>query len=145
NWRTIFYTSFEIDLIPSGKKIVIENAALRLISDVAAKNATTAQGLRDALVDKRASGFIQQYHDKEKLARDAVETAKQTLHQHRNLDEDYCLVKTVGIEEVAVCADVEVTPDADIEDVQARIWFAIENYFNPPVPFYTLQELLDAG
>jgi hypothetical protein len=142
NWRTIFYASFEIDLIPSGKKITIDNAALRLISDVTAKNATTADGLRQTLHD---AGFIRQYQAKERLARDAVQTAKQTLQKHRNLDEDYCLVKTVGIEEVAVCADVEVTPDADIEDVQARIWFAIENYFNPPVPFHTLQELLDAG
>lgn len=141
NWRTIFYASFEIDLIPSGK-IAIENAALRLISDVTAKNATTADGLRTTLI---TGGFIQQYQAKERLARDAVQSAKQTLQEHRNLDEDYCLVKTVGIEEVAVCADVEVTPDADIEDVQARIWFAVENYFNPPVPFHTLQELLDAG
>lgn len=142
NWRTIFYASFEIDLIPSGKKIVIENAALRLISDVAAKNATTAAGLKATLV---TGGFLQQYQAKEKLALDSVKSAKQTLREHRNLDEDYCLVKTVGIEEVAVCADVEVTADADIEEVQARIWFEIENYFNPPVPFHTLQELLDGG
>jgi len=142
NWRTIFYASFEIDLIPSGKKIAIENAALRLISDVTAKNATTADALKQTLL---TAGFIQQYQAKKRLAREAVRSAKQTLHEHRNLDEDYCLVKTVGIEEVAVCADVEVAPDADIEDVQARIWFAIENYFNPPVPFHTLQELLNAG
>jgi len=46
---------------------------------------------------------------------------------------------------VAVCADVEVAPDADIERIQAEIWLQIEQYFNPPVPFYTLLELLDAG
>ena len=52
---------------------------------------------------------------------------------------------TVGIEEVAVCADVEVKPDADIERVQAEIWFPIEQYFNPPIRFHTLQEERDAG
>jgi len=41
----------------------------------------------------------------------------------------------VAVEEVAVCADVEVEPDADIERVQAQIWFEIEQYFNPPIPF----------
>ena len=54
-------------------------------------------------------------------------------------------MKIVGIEEVAVCADVEVRPDADIEWVQAQIWFKIEQYFNPPIRFFTLRELRDAG
>jgi hypothetical protein len=75
----------------------------------------------------------------------AVKNAKAALQAHRNLDEDYCIVQVVGVEEVAVCADVEVEPDADIERVQAQIWFEIEQYFNPPIPFHTLQELRDAG
>lgn len=65
------------------------------------------------------------------------------LHSHRNLGEDFCRIKIVNIEEVAVCADIEVTPDADIERVQAQVWFEIERYFNPPVPFYSLQELIN--
>ncbi len=41
---------------------------------------------------------------------------------------------------------VEVAPDADIERIQAQIWFTITQYFNPPpVPFYRLQELLEEG
>ncbi|HUO92002.1 MAG TPA: hypothetical protein VMU22_03730, partial [Rhizomicrobium sp.] len=59
--------------------------------------------------------------------------------------EDYCLISSVGIEDVAVCADVEVKPDADIERVQAEIWFRIEQYLSPPVPFRTLQELQGSG
>src|SRR6266446_1156180 len=59
NWRTVFYASFSIVLVPSGETIVIENAALRLISDVAAKNATTAKALKDLLEAPQASGFVQ--------------------------------------------------------------------------------------
>jgi hypothetical protein len=145
HWSNIFYVSFEIELVPTAKKIVIENAALRVFSDITAKNQTTALGLKTIFEDKSDNGFIQRYRKKAKAARGAVASAKAALQAHRNLDEDYCRVKVVGIEEVAVCADVEVKPDADIERVQARIWFEIEQYFNPPVPFYTLQELLDAG
>ena len=79
------------------------------------------------------------------LARAAVQSAKAALQSHRNLDEDYCIVSSVGVEEIAVCADVEVEPDADIERVQAQIWFEIEQYLNPPIRFRTLQELRDAG
>jgi hypothetical protein len=145
HWRTVFYATFTIDLTSSGQTIVIKNAALRLFGDVAAKNATTSAGLKDLLEDPQASGFLQRYRNKAKRARAAVASARTALHTHRNLDEDYCLVQTVGIEEVAVCADVEVTADADIERVQAEIWFRIEQYFNPPIIFRTLQELRDAG
>ncbi|MGZ8158746.1 MAG: hypothetical protein ACXWT4_08045, partial [Methylobacter sp.] len=74
----------------------------------------------------------------------AVAEARVALQKHRNLDEDYCRIKIVGIEDVSVCADIEVKPDADIERVQAEIWLIIERYFNPPVLFYTLQELRDS-
>jgi hypothetical protein len=144
-WRNVLYASFEIEIAASGEKLAIENAALRLFSDVATKNLATAQALKDTLIDRRASGFIRRYRRKALLARAAVQSAKATLQSHRNLDEDYCIVSTVGVDEVAVCADVEVKPDADIERVQARIWFEIEQYFNPPIRFHTLQELRDAG
>lgn len=145
NWRNIFYLSFEIETVASGKKIVIDNASLRVFSDVAAKTATTAKDLKVLFEDKGASGFIQRYREKAKQARKAVESAKTALRAHRNLDEDYCIIKVIGVEEVAVCANVEVKPDADIERVQAQIWFEIEQYFNPPIHFHTLQELRDAG
>lgn len=142
HWSGILYASFKVDLLSSGKTIAIQNASLRLLSDAATKNATTAVDLKTAL---ETTGFVQAFQAKEKQARIAIDSAKLALQTHRNLAEDYCVIKRVGIEEVAVCADVEVAADADIEEVQARIWFAIENYFNPPVPFYTLQSLMDAG
>jgi hypothetical protein len=72
----------------------------------------------------------------------AIDAAKKLLQQHRNLCEDYCTIKIIDVQNVAVCADVEVTTDADIELIQAKIWLAIEQYFNPPVHFYTLAELM---
>jgi len=72
-----------------------------------------------------------------------IEKVKQTLQSHRNLDEDFCHISLVPIEEIAVCADIEAAPDADLERVQAEIWWQIEQYLQPVVPFYNLQELQD--
>lgn len=143
HWRDVLYASFEITLNPSGKKITIENAALRVYSDNATQNAATVALLKAALEEKGTGGFISLYHKKAESTRAAVKSAKEALRAHRNLDEDYCTIGTIGIDEVAVCADVEVRPDADIEYVQARIWLEIENYFDPPLRFYSLQELMD--
>jgi hypothetical protein len=83
------------------------------------------------------------YFDKIKKARDIVREAVKRLHEHRNLCEDFPYVTTVDTEEIAFCFDVDVKPSADIEKVQAEIFYAIENYLNPSVDFYSLKELLD--
>jgi RNase P/RNase MRP subunit POP5 len=150
-WRGIFYISLEITLqITKDNKenelnLTIHNATLRLFGDEAVRSALNVDSLRTYLEDNTDFGFVQTYRKKLAAVRTQVEIAKTALHSHRNLDEDYCSVRVVGIEDVAVCADVEIEPDADIEFVQARIWFEIEQYFNPPVSFYTLQELQSAN
>ena len=145
NWRNVFYIDFEITLSPGGETIIIENAALRVYGDNFAKSKSTVKGLETILSDKTPFGFIQRYRNKLLKVAQALADVKASLHDHRNLSEDYCRLKGVDVEDVAACADVEVAPDADIDRVQAEIWFEIEQYFNPPVPFYTLQELMDGG
>jgi hypothetical protein len=152
-WQGIFYFSFEITLkTPAGVAISvnISNVRLRLFGDEAAKKTLeTSEELKTELNEKlyenTDSGFVHKYRRKLVEEKNQLELAKSSLYSHRNLDEDYCTIKVVGIEDVAVCADIEVTPDADIERVQAQIWFEIEQHFNPPVPFYSLQEMQNAG
>ncbi len=143
HWRNLFYLDFEIELLPGSHTITIENATIRFVGDTFAKSNSTVSGIADILSDKSSSGILRQHRNKLIKALAAVEMAKDLLYSHRNLDEDYCRIKIVDIEEVAVCADIEVAPDADIERVQAQVWFEIERYFNPPVPFYSLQELMN--
>lgn len=138
-WRNVFYLSFSF--LVGGKTIEINNATLRIFGADATAQQLTVATLTEKLKEEGATGFLAQYRRKLQTIATQVEAAKAALHSHRNLDEDYCRVKVVDVEDVAVCADVEVKPDADIERVQAEIWFAIEQYFNPPVRFYTWQEL----
>jgi hypothetical protein len=144
-WPNIFYVSFQITIPSLSNPIVIENAALRVFGDSAARNATTAESWRTLFQDKTAGGALLRYRKKAKATLAAVTAAKAALQSHRNLSEDYCIVSGVGVEDVAVCADVELKPDADVEQAQAQIWFKIEQYFSPPIRFRTLQELRDVG
>ncbi len=74
-----------------------------------------------------------------------VQTAIKTLHENRNLCEDFIKVDTIPDEEIAICCDIDVTPDTDMDEVQADVWFAIEQYLNPSVNFYLLKDLLAKG
>jgi hypothetical protein len=67
------------------------------------------------------------------------------LHRHRNLCEDFVNVCDLSTEEIGLCADVEAAPDADLEELQAEIFFRLARHVSPPVRFYTLGELLERG
>ncbi len=140
-WRGVFFVHFIIKMNGESKSVVTELATLRLFGDAKVKNKATV--LDDVTSALNNGDFIQHYRNKLLKINQAVTAAKTALHTHRNLDEEFCHINSVNIEDIAVCTDIEVTPDADIERVQAQIWFEIENYFNPPIRFYSLQELLD--
>src|SRR5205814_7923173 len=61
-------------------------------------------------------------------AKQIIQTAIRTLNENRNLCEDFVSVTTVEDEEIAICCDIDVKPSADIEDVQAKVFYAIEEY-----------------
>ena len=85
------------------------------------------------------------YQKKIRLVTGILKEAKKVLNDNRNLCEDFLKLETICTTEVAFCADIEVSPDADIEEVYASILFQIENYLNPEIKYYLLKELLDEG
>ena len=70
---------------------------------------------------------------------------RETYHEHRNLCEDLIDIKEVEEFPIAVCAHIELIPDADEEMVHALIIRAIENYLSPNIRFYSLKEMLEKG
>ncbi len=89
------------------------------------------------------SGIVLLQREKLRKLINTIKDIRGVLNRHRNLAEDFCQIREVPSEDIAVCADVVLAPDADIEQVQARIYFEIEQYFNPAVRFYSLQELME--
>jgi hypothetical protein len=144
HWFDAFYVDFAIELADH-TTIVIENAALRVFGDGAARRQATVAQLLAWLGDETPEGFAAPYGRKLAATDAAITSARAVLDAHRNLDEDFCRVDLVDVEEIAVCADVQVEATADIDLVQARIWYAIERYLDPPLAFATLDELRARG
>lgn len=72
-----------------------------------------------------------------------IEAVKARLHANRNLCEDFYKLSALKVEKIAVCADVELSQEADVEEVEAEIFHEIARFLSPTVYFYTLDEMLD--
>jgi hypothetical protein len=126
------------------EKMVLEDVPLKVWyrSDTDRKFVTVAM-LRQLVEDESVTGLVRRYINQLKKASEVMALVKHAVHQHRNLAEDYCQITTIGIVDVAICVDIEMKPTADIEAVLGKAYWLIEQYFNPTIPFYTLQQLLD--
>jgi hypothetical protein len=71
-----------------------------------------------------------------------IRTATRKLNKNRNLCEDFVSIDLIKDEEIAFCCDIDVAPGADMTEVQANVYFAIDQYLDPPVNFYLLSEML---
>lgn len=71
--------------------------------------------------------------------------AKHVLLGDRNLCEDFELIKVADEEWVAICADIELMPNANADEAFKKINQALYNYINPSLKFYSFKELLDKG
>ncbi|MBS1744740.1 MAG: hypothetical protein JST21_01075 [Bacteroidetes bacterium] len=67
------------------------------------------------------------------------------LLNSRNLCEDFEIVTIASEELVAVCADIELQPDANADKVFLAINSALFNYINPALQFYSFPELIEKG
>jgi hypothetical protein len=101
--------------------------------------------LSKAISDAGEAGIVAHYLTRIHAADAVMNETRQALHAHRNLCEDYCTITSVQVQDVAVCADMDVASDADIEQVLAQAYYLISQYMSPDVKFWSLKELLDAG
>ncbi len=115
-----------INLKPAGKTVVLAD-------------------LQNFFTVKFVSQIFYQYGKKLEKIKSILQLVKKTLHESRNLCEDFIKIETVRDEEVAICCDIDVRPDADMEMVQATAFYLIENYLNPSINFYLLKELMAKG
>lgn len=151
------YTGFTLEKNPSTLwsytfKIELENGELVNLNFRVTIPKNPSQGkIQDSHVELmlQDSGYVDlvldTYLTKLSKANILVKSCIKSLHENRNLCEDFVSVKPINSEEVAFCFDVVVSPEIDIEKVQAEIYFTIENYLNPPVTFYPLNQQLKKG
>jgi hypothetical protein len=132
---------------PATTNLIFEDTPLTIWfhSDEDRRNLKDLQYVKAAIQDATQSGIMPKYLEKIKKADDVIAITTQVLHSHRNLCEDYCSIKAVEVEDIAVCADMEVEPAADIEAVIAEAYYLIDQYFSPDIKFYSLKQLMDEG
>ena len=127
-------------------EIPLTDLRISIISDKPDPNAdpiaVTAGDLTAVLTD---SLLLEWFWQKQRIRQLALAAVCCVLDAHRNLCEDFLSIETVEPENVAICVDIEVEPEADIELVLARVYHEIEKYLNPPIPYFTIDELLDEG
>lgn len=81
------------------------------------------------------------YKGKVSKINEIVGKVKATLHAHRNLCEDFFQFNALRIEEILLCADIELELDTDVEQAQAQIYHEIAKFLSPTVYFYSLDEM----
>jgi hypothetical protein len=89
------------------------------------------------------NSFISTYYNKLQETVRLIKQARASLHAHRNLCEDYKDINTVIPVNIGFCADIEVRPETDVEQVLAEVYFLVEEYLNPDIKFYSLQEMVN--
>lgn len=141
-WQRVYYASVKISFKDKASDPLEMTAVpFRLFGSSEARGVFTVEKITDR--DYREIGKL--FLMKMALVERTLKAIGAKLNSHRNLCEDFCCPGLVCIQDVAVCADIEVTANADIELVLANVLFRIEQYFNPEIRFYTLQELIAEG
>ena len=126
--------------------LVFDNVPINVwFRNTAERRALELADLKTAIMDKTVAGIFPKYLEKIKRADAVIAETIQVLHNHRNLAEDYCTIKAIEVEDIAICTDMEVEPSADIEAVLAEAYYLIDQYMSPDIKFYSLQQLLDAN
>jgi hypothetical protein len=98
-----------------------------------------------AITDASNGGIMPSYLTRIHEADRVMALTRSALHEHRNLCEDYCTVTSVPVQDVAICADMDVASDADIEQILGQAYYLISEYMSPDIKFWSLKELLEAG
>jgi len=103
------------------------------------------QALKNALKSIEEGSIQDFYIARERAVLNILKRVEFLLLNNRNLCEDFRNIALVSAEEVSFCADIETSPQADLEEIEAQIIMAIESYLSPEVGFYSLQTMLEEG
>jgi hypothetical protein len=93
-------------------------------------------GLYDVLIEYMDS--FNSSSDRQAVLQDV----RQVLQANRNPCEDFVTLAEVEAQEFLLCAELELEPTADVVQVNADIFFQVQQYLAPGVNNYSLNEML---
>lgn len=74
-----------------------------------------------------------------------IDLVKATVQANRNLCEDFVRFSALKVEEIVLCADIELTSDANSEAVLAEIYYLVGQFLAPDIHFYSVAEMRELG
>ncbi|MGB3182882.1 MAG: hypothetical protein WBB45_15935 [Cyclobacteriaceae bacterium] len=99
------------------------------------------QQVNDFIFEESVPGLLYKYRDKVEKVIGILDAAKDRLLANRPLCEDFVRFSALKIEEILLCADIELLPEANVEEVEAEIFFRIADFLAPDINFYSLDEM----
>ncbi len=130
-------------------KVTIErqtNSAQTLILYIVPRDPAELSYVKDYFdVEKPIARAIDQLAQKKEKVTTIFKNIHEVLYDNRNLTEDWLCLEIVCETEVGVCADIELNNEVDAEAIVAKIQQTIDEIFAPPIPFYTLHQMLKMG
>lgn len=96
----------------------------------------------NCLILGKVDSMLTIYQQKVLKILEILKLADARLHAHRNLCEDFYRFEALRVEEILVCADIELEPNANVGETEAEIYFLIDQFLSPTVNFYSLDEIL---
>lgn len=124
--------AIEFDHDGSTHSIIFENLIFKGISDPT-KLVDDLEGIFSFLQGKLYRTY------------EIVQEVKCRLHAHRNLCEDFNEISSISVNEIGICADINLENTASLINTQAEIIFQIQQYISPSINFYSLNEMVDQG
>jgi hypothetical protein len=119
--------------------IILDNIAKYDIAQI-------EEDLQSALNNDLLIGpLVLKYNKKMIKIWDIAYAAQAKLDSYRNLCEDFKDLGNLKVEEVGLCLQIEVGPGADIEQIEAEIYFRVGNFLSPKIKFHSATELLNRG
>ncbi len=137
--------SFEIKIVFDGAEPLSVSAGSFRVLLPPYVTVDVVDELEQMLKSSEADSFFKFYTKRLKRILTIIKDVYCRLHSHRNLCEDYVRFGIVKSQEISLCADIELAPEADPEQVLARIFFEVDRFLAPPVSFYSLKEMLEKG
>lgn len=119
---------------------------LNLINPLGGESSYIGAAINKLIYDSiSGTGLVRDYMKKVDVIFAIIDKARATLMANRNLGEDVFRINAVKIEEIALCADIDIRPDADANKIQAQIFHDIEDFLSPTIYFNRLDEMYAKG
>lgn len=135
---------FDIDVL-CNNALVFTFVDVLFVPYFTAKNGISGKDIKTILSNNNFAFFTTCFSKIVALA-SAYADIQSALHSCRNLCEDYLpQIAAIPTIDFRICADIDVQNNADIEQVQAAIFYAVEQYISPTIQFYTFNQLIENG